>query len=178
MNLERITEITPAWDKRNPDPSKNYGIHCCELRMILKGPHGAVQFVLHTNWHLPHVTEENTKKLIEKPEEILISVLFTPRPADLGYHSPKPMYKGQRPMDKEKAGECPYIEGGTCYYDGSGLAADGIYRVLLEKGSEGVWCELLKYYRSTFELWGDKGEYEGQSNFGEMIQWLIGNIDE
>lgn len=57
MTLERIVKLLPAWDKRNSDPSKNYGVHGVELRMVLKGPEGAVQFVLYTNWHLPHVTE-------------------------------------------------------------------------------------------------------------------------
>lgn len=47
--MERITEITPAWDKRDPDPKKNYGIHGCELRMYLKGELGTVQFIVYTN---------------------------------------------------------------------------------------------------------------------------------
>ena len=56
--VERITKIYPAWDRRDPNPSKDYGIHGAELRMVLKGELGATQFVLYTNWHLPHVTEE------------------------------------------------------------------------------------------------------------------------
>jgi hypothetical protein len=55
--MERIVEMLPAWDKRDADSSKNYGIHGVELRMVLKGEEGAVQFVLYTNWHLPHVTD-------------------------------------------------------------------------------------------------------------------------
>ena len=39
--VERITKIYPAWDRRDPNPSKNYGIHGAELRMVLKGELGA-----------------------------------------------------------------------------------------------------------------------------------------
>jgi hypothetical protein len=56
--LERITEFAPAFDKRDPDPKKNYGIHGVDLRMVLKGEEGAVQFVLFTGWMLPHVAKE------------------------------------------------------------------------------------------------------------------------
>ncbi len=48
-DFERIVQIVPAYDRRDPDPKKNYGIHNAELRMILKGPHGVVQFVCSTS---------------------------------------------------------------------------------------------------------------------------------
>src|SRR5215467_3220628 len=92
MQLERIVTFEPAYDKRHPDPKKNYGIHGVTLRMVLKGPEGAVQFVLYTNWQLPHVTKEWE----DRPDSP--QTLWKPLPADLGYHSPKPMYEGQRPM--------------------------------------------------------------------------------
>jgi len=72
--------------------------------------------------------------------------LFEPLPADLGYHSPNPMYDGQESM-----GACQYLDGKTCYYDGSGLDAEEIYKVLVEKGSDAVWEELEKYYVETFK---------------------------
>lgn len=166
--MEKITTITPAWDKRDPDPKKNYGIHCCDLRMVLKGELGAVQFVLMTGWNLPHITEEFKNKRE-------ISNLY-PLPADLGYHSPKPMYEGQTRVGETKydfdnpeeivLGEekvkfpsaslvkedlpvCEYI-GKPCYYDGSGLNAERIYKIMLEEGSDGVWKELESYYTRIF----------------------------
>jgi hypothetical protein len=33
--FERIVTMNPAYDKRNADPSKNYGIHGVDLRMVL-----------------------------------------------------------------------------------------------------------------------------------------------
>ena len=88
MSFERIVELTPAYDKRSNNPAENYGIHGVELRMVLKGAEGAVQFVLYTNWHLPHVARELKSRRLE------------PLPADLGYHSPCPMYDSQQPSSE------------------------------------------------------------------------------
>lgn len=139
--MEKIIEFSPAYDKRDSDPNKNYGVHGVELRMVLKGELGATQFLLYTNWQLPDVTKEFREKLT--PDKYF---LFEPLPADLGYHSPKPIYEGQTSM-----GPCPYLNNQPCYYDGSGLNAERIYKVLLEKGSDGVWEELEKYYKEIFE---------------------------
>lgn len=136
--MERIVDITPAFDKRNPDPKKNYGIHCCDLRMVLLGEMGAVQFVLSTGWMLPEVAKE-------MKEDIKLHH-FYPLPMDLGYHSYKPLHEWQ-----ESTANCPYLKG-PCYYDGSGLNAVRIYEVLVRKGSEEVWSELKKYYDTVFEL--------------------------
>lgn len=158
--MEKLTTFLPAFDKRNPDPKKNYGIHGVELRMVLKGELGAVQFVLYTNWQLPNVTEESRSEMT--PEKYF---LYEPRPADLGYHSPKPIYEGQLPTGvrdvydenyEKKIGTegtptpCVYLDGKPCHYDGSGLNAKGTYNTLLEKGSDGVWKELEDWYVELF----------------------------
>jgi hypothetical protein len=140
--FERIVQMSPAFDKRSSDPKKNYGIHGVDLRMILKGPLGATQFVLYTGWHLPHVTEE----LWSKNSLDTLRVVMRPLPADVGYHWHKPQYDGQEPM------KCEYVEGGQCYYDGSGLQAEKVYEILLNEGSDGVWKELEQRYH---ELAGD-----------------------
>lgn len=136
--LERIVKFYPAYDKRHEDPAKNYGIHGVELRMLVKGDRGAVQFVLYTNWMLPHVTKELTNKSQD-------TGLFKPLPADLGYHSLTPIYKGQK-----SSGKCEYLDGKKCYYDGSGLNAERIYTTLLSHGSDGVWKALEEYYSEVF----------------------------
>lgn len=166
--MERITKITPAWDKRDDDPKKNYGVHSSDLRMVLKGELGAVQFVLYTGWYPKHVQFEHKAKNL---------ATMYPMPADLGYHSPKPMYEGQTRIgehqydfedtedmqlgdktlkmpkmsvvEEKELPICEYI-GCPCYYDGSSLNADRIYDILLERGSDGVWEELEKYYTDTF----------------------------
>ncbi len=129
--LRREVKFTPAYDKRSADPKKNYGIHCVDLWMYLHGPKGTVQFMVFTGWDLPHVQREHG------PRE--------PNPADLGYHSHEPMYEGQEPMHSD----C-HVLGGKCYYDGSGLSAEPVFEVLLREGSDGVWCELERYYDEVF----------------------------
>lgn len=141
--MERETKFLPAYDKRN-DPKGNYGIHGADLRMYLKGELGTVQFVIYTNWHLPHVQNELIHRNLNS--EIGIRCAFTPQPADIGYHSPKPMWEGQEPMTNS----CECLGGVPCYYDGSGLYAEEIYKVLVEKGSEEVWEKLEEYYVDVF----------------------------
>lgn len=69
-----------------------------------------------------------------------------PKGWDLGYHSPKPMYKGQEPM----SGKC-HVLNGKCYYDGSGLNADLLLEGFLAGGTEWLWPKLEEYYRHVFE---------------------------
>lgn len=141
-------EITlqPAFDKRNADPSKNYGIHGVTLRFLYGDPKkGFVQFVLYTNWQLPHVTEELKGRVYEAINGDY-HWMERPLPANLGYHSPTPQYD-----DQSKMGKCDVLEQGFCYSDGSGLNAQRVYNTLLEKGSEGVWQELETYWKELFQ---------------------------
>lgn len=147
--LERIFEITPAYDKR----AEGYGIHGAELRMIVKGERGAVQFVVYTNWQMPHIVKDTINKDymmdatdISLKQNTALKVNFCPMPADLGYHSPKPMYEHQEPIGSN----CPYIKGGVCYYDGSSLNAEPVFDLLVTKGSTAVWEYLEQCYKDKF----------------------------
>jgi hypothetical protein len=135
----RKTEWTPAFDKRDPDPKKNYGIHGVEIRFLVGNEDGVVQFLLFTNWMLKHVQEEHR-------EQHGYSCLMAPIPADLGYHSPTIQYEGQTSV-----GPCPYLNGRECYYDGSGLNAERIYWLLVEGGDEAMWKELENYHAELFD---------------------------
>lgn len=142
-NLQRTIEFAPAFDRRNPDPSKNYGIHGMEMRFLLKGPAGVVQFVLYTGWHLRRVQEELDRKPVDPRFPHL---LCHPTPADLGYHSPTPKYDGQTSIQES----CPYLDGRPCYYDGSGLNAEPVYWGFVEHGEEWLWAEMERYYAGCF----------------------------
>ena len=133
--LEKIVRIYPAYDNRHPDPAKNYGIHGAEMGFYLKGKKGAVQFLLYTNWHLPHIQKELSRERMQ------------PQPVDLGYHSPKPTYKGHTVIDKH----CEFLDGKKCYYDGSTSNAYEIFNILVKEGDEGMWKELDQYYKSCFD---------------------------
>ena len=138
--MERLFEIRPAWDKRNKDPKKNYGVHGAELFMGVKGKHGAVQFVVFLNWHLPAV--EIGKKDFRYESRIDDHVL----PADVGFHSKTPMYEGQEPMSDS----CQYTDNEPCYYDGSGLHASKVFDMLVAEGSDAVYKYLGSLYKQQF----------------------------
>lgn len=144
--LERITEWTPAFDKRDADPNKNYGIHSAECRWVLRGEKGAVQFVIFTSWHLPHVQTELARRCVREGDPRGIELMFVPMAADLGYHSPTPRY-GDQPAQAD----CPYLGGKPCYYDGSGLRAEAVLRTLIAQGGDAVWRVLESEYFHLFE---------------------------
>ena len=141
--MEKLIEFEAAYGRRDPDPNKDYGIHGVNIRFVLKGAAGAVQFILYTNWQLPNVRQE----FEERFGDCWPRSLAQPLPADLGYHSPKPMYDDHEPIDDS----CPYLDGKPCYYDGSTLAAERIFDVLTAAGAEGVWRELEEYYKHIFK---------------------------
>ena len=100
------------------------------------GQKGATQFVLYTNWQLPHVRKEHD------------GVTYRPVPIDLGYHAYEPQYEGQSRM-----GQCDILTDapGGCYYDGSSLNAELVFERLLQGGDAGVWNALEEKYRDMFE---------------------------
>jgi hypothetical protein len=46
--------------------------------------------------------------------------------------------------------KCDYVDGGVCYYDGSGLNAEPVFDLLCEKGGEAVWKRLEEYHAQIF----------------------------
>lgn len=125
--FERAIEFSPAWDKRHNNPKKDYGIHCMDMRFILKGPLGITQFCIYTGWFLKKNRDTTTLPMYMA--------------ADLGYHSPKPTYENQSEM------ECCYL--GKCYYDGSTLLAQQLFDNFIEVGNEEViWNKLKEVYYS------------------------------
>jgi hypothetical protein len=144
--LRRIVTFEPAFDRRHEDPKKNYGIHGVTLRMVVAGEEGATQFVVYTNWMLPHVADEMATKpcRLDYNGKCGCATLSKPMAADLGYHRKTPSYPGQTPMGEK----CEYT-GADCYYDGSGLNAERVLDILTKEGDEGVWRELESYYQEV-----------------------------
>lgn len=125
--FRREITFSAAYDKRHPDPSKNYGLHGVNMRWLLIGPKGAIQFLVFTGWQLPGIDDTD------------------PMAADIGYHSPVPMYEGQKPM-----GKCDVLAEGDCYYDGSPLNAEPVFELLRTGGSDAVWARMEEEYRNRF----------------------------
>lgn len=141
IELERIVHFEPGYPKRDPDPSKNYGIHGMQLRFVLKGKQGATQFLLMTEWFPIAVQRERWHK---GQGAHIFDV--QPMAADLGYHSLVPQYEGQGVMDEA----CPVLDGRPCYYGGSGLAAEPVRDAFLAEGDAAVWRALEMQYKELF----------------------------
>lgn len=142
MSFERITTITGAYDKRNADPKKNYGIHGMEMRFVLKGERGAVQFVYYSCQYLKHVADELALSMIEKGS--IKYHAFRGMAVDIGYHAYTPQFEGQSSRQCE-------ILGCDCYYDGSSLNAEEFEDKFLRGGSDVVWPMLEEYYADIFD---------------------------
>jgi len=137
--MERQVKFNAAYDKRDPDPHKDGGIHGVNLHFLLKGSKGVVQLLVYTNWMLPHIEKELDSR---HPDHLFCH----PQPADLGYHSRKPLHDYREEPSQE---HCEYLDA-PCYYNGSSLNAVPVFKRLLYEGDEGVWAELEDYYKQIF----------------------------
>lgn len=170
----RQLEILPAFDRRSTNPKKNYGIHGVEMRWYLIGKKGVVQFVLFTNWQLDHVEAETFGDWKSPKQENHHRALCKPMAADIGYHSPVPMFDGHNVVwptriikDPKKKGLLGYkfpkigkkppicqFFGKPCYYDGSSSYAEVPFEALKSGGEEALWKFMEGYYADTFNTKG------------------------
>lgn len=140
--FERQLEFQTAYDGR--DVPENYGIHGCELKLILKGEEGASTLLIFTGWHLPHVTAEWG----ERPPS---SFLTRPNGVDIGYHAAeRPAWLDEEGDEMHFRDDCAYTKTGKCWYDGSALRAEGFVDLLIAQGMDAVWEALRKEYVATF----------------------------
>lgn len=110
------------------------------------GLRGVVQFKLYTQWFLPETYERMNLEV--EGAVVLPKTLREPLPADLGYHSPYPMYESQTTM-QDQGDVCDYL-GVACYYDGSGLNAEYPWQILIKEGSKKLWVFLDRYWHNEF----------------------------
>lgn len=137
----RRVDFTPSSDKRDPNPSKNYGIASMRIRFVLIGAKGAVQWMIGTEWFIASAREHLSRfNHLHSFDE-----MRRPQGYDLGYHAYKPTYEGQSQMD-----DCDILNG-PCFYDGSGLNAELLIEPFLAHGEDYLWPALEAYYRFTFE---------------------------
>lgn len=139
--MQREIIFNPAWDERSDNPSENYGIHGVNMCWYVKGERCAVQFIVYTNWHLPHVEKE----LDSEHNSQFPHLHCHPQPVDVGYHSPIPMYEEQTSLREN----CEFTKG-NCYYGGRNLDAQELFKLLVEKGSEAVWVKLEEEFVKMF----------------------------
>jgi hypothetical protein len=129
--------------KKKCTPNNSHGKRGMSIRFLVHGDKGAVQFLLSTGWY-PYYSKAD--KIGYRSIKNSDTSGYFPAPADLGFHSYKPMYEGQTSM-----GKCSYLNGAECYYDGSGLNANDAYYTLVNGGEEALWKFLEQYYLCVFE---------------------------
>lgn len=166
--LKRKLDFEVGYDKRDPDPSKNCGVHGMNMRFMISGKIGVVQFLIYTNWMLPHVRKEQDK--FEKISRFLAE----PMAADIGYHSRIPQYEGQKftrrvkiipkprkniiidgeetsipDFELDEAFEptpCSFLQNDPCFYDGSSSNAEAYLDELVTYGEEALYEKMIGYY--------------------------------
>ena len=116
-----------------------HGKHGLDIRFVVKGQKGAIQFLLSTNWY-PKDQEDSNVSLWSYER-----MVRGPLPVDLGYHSIVPMYEGQTAF-----GPCDLLDGDICYYDGSSLQAEKPYYILINAGEHALWKYLEGVYEYRF----------------------------
>lgn len=136
----RCLKMSVPFDRRHSDPQKNYGIHGITLNCILIKDKKAVQFAAYLPVYLPHVANE----LWNKDDRSYNP--FKGMGADVGYHSPRPTYEGEKPIKED----CPYTEG-ECYYGGSATRAEEWYGDFLRRGLDFIWEKLETEFVEVFE---------------------------
>lgn len=128
----REIKFDPAFDKRDPNPSKDYGVHGLHIWFYLRHlpTKTGLTFSISTNWQLPHVQAEQDAKPFNPRFPYLF---YKPQAFGVDFHGQTPMYEGQTPMEK-----CD-ITGGKCYCDGSAILGEEFLQILISQGDEALW---------------------------------------
>lgn len=123
--FETWVDVAPSFYWMRADPSRNYGVGNVTMTFFLRGPKGAIQFKIGTEWGIKPVRDHLAQfdRIYAKPQQ--------PSGWDLGYHAYEAQYDGQEPM-----GECRVL-GCACFYDGSGLQADEMIEGFMAGGPAG-----------------------------------------
>jgi hypothetical protein len=134
--FKKEIHFEPGFDRRDPDPNKNYGIRALGVGFYLIGEKATIQFKFSTGMYPKHLYAEwhNKNKCYNEWPDYMAS--------DIGYHAYEPQYEGQEPISQE----CHWTQGKPCYYDGSGLQADKFLEALMADGEDKVWEMMEEYY--------------------------------
>lgn len=151
-NMERTISFEVGYDHRSfPEDcgGGGHGQHGMSIRFVLKGPAGAVQWLVNMHHWVPGNVHYGHVETTDNQPVSLVPLKYPQvgdgMATDLGYHSPREMYEGQYGPRED----CEYIDG-PCWYDGSGLNAEPILEAFLSHGPHAVWAALARYYMQTF----------------------------
>lgn len=144
-DLTRTVEFIPGFDRRHPEPAKNYGINGGKWMFVVSGPLGAVHFVCGGTWYPQSAIDHLCRHYINDGREVAKSL--APTGYDVGYHSPTPTYEDQSQSQES----CEWLGGKPCYSDGSALRSDEWMQHFLKGGTKWLWPALEQEYRERFE---------------------------
>jgi hypothetical protein len=141
MTSQFIRKVTfdPAYDKRHPDPKKNYGVHGVHIRFTIKNTEEGqgLSFSIGTNWHLSHVQEE----INSQPLDSRFPFLFHhPQAFGVDIHQKAPNHESQPSREN-----CDLVDG-PCFCDGSSFLGEKFLQTLIEKGDEGLFTQMEEQY--------------------------------
>lgn len=137
--MVREVKFSPAFDKRNPDPKKSFGVYGMDIVFLLTGADGVVDFRFNTGIYLPEVQLENKAK----------GFTHEAYGVNVGWHSPKPLYDWQQ-TEEPSTTDCDYLNRQPCWCDGSTLRAQEWLEILIRGGEEPIWKMLEEYYVHVF----------------------------
>lgn len=143
-DLKRHCEFIPGFDKRHPDPQKNYGINGGKFLFVVSGPLGAVHFVM----GVPFYPQSAMDHLIQHygNDGYKLADSLKPMGYDVGYHAHAAQYENQGVSQQE----CEWLDGKPCYSDGSALRASEWADLFLKGGTEWLWPALEAEYHDRF----------------------------
>lgn len=133
----RRVSFAAAYDKRDPNPSKNYGIHGVRITFAVIRDGEGLTFSVLTNWQLPHVQAEADAQKSKPGRD------YRPMAFGVDIHRKVPTYEDQAPIEN-----CS-ITGGDCYFDGSALLGESFLETLITGGDEALFARMEK----QFEEW-------------------------
>lgn len=136
-DFERRIDARAAFDKRDPDPSKNYGIGGVLFHFNLVSEKAAVTFVLSTGWLLPETVGVTNESSNHYRRALDARELTAPMPAGLYFHVAEPIADH---MNEHI--ECDVLPGGRCYGDVTFIGSARPFFALIERGLEGLWEQL------------------------------------
>jgi hypothetical protein len=156
--VNRRIVFFPAYDRTDPDPKKDYGVGCLDLRFLVEGKSGTVEFELLTQWFQEHIMKRRLDSLKHDvwivKQDFLLRHFLDPFPADVCYFSPKRISEDDSYWEK---GVYYTLEGKPCYYGykykdekEDRPAREIACRKLVEEGDESLWKYLEDYYEEVF----------------------------
>lgn len=135
--LEESVQFTPGYNCADRS-MQGHGVHGMEIAWYLRGPAGAAQFKLFTDWIPGTRSRGHGLSRLGRND----TWMLYPMGVDVGYHARRAQYEDQEPIHDD----CPII-GGSCWYDGSGMRAETLVTQFTVLGEHVIWAELEAVYQ-------------------------------